>query len=153
MSATEIESITELRQLVGREVAVGDWFEVTQERINLFAEATEDRQWIHTEPERAARESPYKTTIAHGFLTLSLLSELMTRAVSVGGLRMGVNYGLNRVRFTSPVPAGARIRGRFTLDAVEDIRGGIQATWSVTVERDGGAKPVCVAEWLVRYYV
>jgi acyl dehydratase len=153
MSAKQIENIGELRQLVGQEVAVSEWFELTQERINLFAEATEDRQWIHTDPERAARESPYRTTIAHGFLTLSLLGELMTRAVSIGGLRMGLNYGLNRVRFVSPVPAGARIRGRFTLHAVEDIKDGIQATWNVAVEREGGAKPACVAEWLVRYYV
>lgn len=153
MSATQIESITALGPMVGQEVAVSDWFEVTQERINLFAEATEDRQWIHTEPERARRESPFKTTIAHGFLTLSLLSELMMQSVSVGGLRMGINYGLNRVRFISPVPAGARIRGRFTLHAVEEISGGMQATWSVTIERDGGDKPACVAEWLVRYYV
>lgn len=153
MSATQIENITELRSLVGQEVAVSDWFEVTQERINLFAEATEDRQWIHTEPERAARESPFKTTIAHGFLTLSLLSELMMKSVSVGGLRMGINYGLNRVRFVSPVPAGARIRGRFALKEAEDISGGMQATWSVTIERDGADKPACIAEWLVRYYV
>lgn len=153
MSATQIASINELMPLVGQEVAVGDWFEVTQARINLFAEATEDRQWIHTEPERAARESPYRTTIAHGFLTLSLLSELMKRALAVGGLRMGINYGLNRVRFVSPVPAGSRIRARFTLSAVEEIAGGAQATWSVTVEREGGNKPACVAEWLVRYYV
>jgi acyl dehydratase len=153
MSATQIESIAVLQSLTGQEVAVGEWFLVTQERIDLFAEATGDRQWIHTEPERAARESPYGTTIAHGFLTLSLLSELMMRAVSVGGLRMGLNYGLNRVRFVSPVPAGARIRGRFTLAAVEEIKGGVQATWSVTVEREGNDKPACVAEWLVRYYV
>ena len=111
MGATRLENITELQSLTGQEVAVSDWFEVTQERINLFAEATDDRQWIHTEPERASRESPFKTTIAHGFLTLSLLSELMKRAIEVGGLRMGINYGLNRVRFVSPVPAGARIRG------------------------------------------
>ncbi|MBD0326086.1 MAG: MaoC family dehydratase [Pyrinomonadaceae bacterium] len=153
MSAKQIENVAELRPLIGQEVAVGDWFEVTQERINLFAEATEDRQWIHTEPERAARESPFETTIAHGFLTLSLLSDLMMRAISIGGLRMGINYGLNRVRFISPVPAGARIRGRFALSAVEDIKGGVQATWGVTVEREGGDKPACVAEWLVRYYV
>jgi acyl dehydratase len=152
MAATQIESITELQPLVGQEVAVSDWFEVTQERINLFAEATEDRQWIHTDPERAARESPFKQTIAHGFLTLSLLSELMKRAISVGGLRMGINYGLNRVRFVSPVPAGAHIRGRFTLAAVEGISGGVQATWNVSVEREGSDKPCCVAEWLVRYY-
>ena len=152
MSATQIESLTELKTKVGQEVAAGDWFEVTQERINLFAEATEDRQWIHTDPERAARESPFGGTIAHGFLTLSLLSELMKRAVSVGGVRMGVNYGLNRVRFVRPVPAGALIRGRFRLDAVEEISGGAQATWGVTVEREGGDRPCCVAEWLVRYY-
>ena len=154
MSLKQIESIDELRQLIGQEVAVSHWFEVTQERINLFAEATEDRQWIHTEPERASRESPFKTTIAHGFLTLSLLTELMMGAISIGGLRMGINYGLNRVRFVSPVPAGARIRGRFTLAAVEDITGGVQALWSVSVEREGGdSRPACVAEWLVRYYV
>jgi len=139
--------------MVGQEVAISDWFEVTQERINLFAEATEDRQWIHTDLERAARQSPYRTTIAHGFLTLSLLTELMDRAVSIEGLRMGLNYGLNRVRFVSSVPAGARIRGRFKLEAVEEIRNALQATWSVTVEREGSDKPACVAEWLVRYYV
>jgi acyl dehydratase len=153
MTARRIESITELQSLVGQEVAISEWFEVAQERINLFAEATEDRQWIHLEPERAQRESPFKTTIAHGFLTLSLLSELMKRAIEVGGLRMGINYGLNRVRFVSPVPAGARIRGRFALAAVEEISGGVQAAWGVTVEREGSDKPCCVAEWLVRYYV
>ncbi|HVS80514.1 MAG TPA: MaoC family dehydratase, partial [Pyrinomonadaceae bacterium] len=125
---TQIESIAKLRDHVGREVAVSDWFEVTQERINQFAEATEDRQWIHVDPERAARESPFKETIAHGFLTLSLLSELGKRAMSVGGVRMGLNYGLNRVRFVSPVPARSRIRGRFTLAKVEEIKGGVQAT-------------------------
>ena len=152
MPVTQIESIAQLADYVGREVAVSDWLEVTQERINQFAESTEDRQWIHVDPDRAARESPFKETIAHGFLTLSLLSELGKRAMSVGGVRMGLNYGLNRVRFVSPVPAGARIRGRFTLGTVEEIKGGVQATWNVTVERDGGAKPCCVAEWLVRYY-
>ncbi|HEX8176213.1 MAG TPA: MaoC family dehydratase [Pyrinomonadaceae bacterium] len=153
MAAPQIKNLDELRERVGQEVAASDWFEVTQERINLFAEATEDRQWIHTEPERAERESPFKTTIAHGFLTLSLLSELMKRARVVGGLRMGINYGLNRVRFVSPVPAGARIRARFTLSEVKEIDGGLQATWSATVEREGSDKPCCVAEWLVRYYV
>ena len=152
MSATQIESINELPSRVGQEVGASDWFEVTQERVNLFAEATEDRQWIHIDPERAARESPFKQTIAHGFLTLSLLSELMKRAIQVEGVRMGINYGLNRVRFVSPVPAGASIRGRFTLTAIEDIRGGVQALWSVTVEQQGSDKPCCVAEWLVRYY-
>ena len=152
MPVTQIESIAALRDYVGREVATSDWFAVSQERINQFAESTEDRQWIHVDPERAARESPFKETIAHGFLTLSLLSELGKRAMSVGGVRMGINYGLNRVRFVSPVPAGSRIRGRFTLGVVDDIRGGVQATWNVTVEREGSEKPCCVAEWLVRYY-
>ena len=153
MPVTEIENIAQLGERVGQEVATSDWLEVAQERINEFAEATEDRQWIHVDPERAARESPFKQTIAHGFLTLSLLSELMKLAISVGGLKMGLNYGLNRVRFVAPVPAGSRIRGRFTLAALEEIKGGVQATWNVTVEREGGDKPCCVAEWLVRYYV
>lgn len=153
MSMTQIESVAELTNHVGREIAVSDWLEVSQERINQFAEATEDRQWIHTDPERAVRESPFKAAIAHGFLTLSLLSELLKRAVSVGGVRIGINYGLNRVRFVRPVPAGSRIRGRFTLAALEEIDGGTQATWSVKVEREGADKPCCVAQWLVRYYV
>ena len=152
MPVTQFESITALREHVGQEVATSYWLEVAQERINQFAESTEDRQWIHVDPERAARESPFKETIAHGFLTLSLLSKLGQRAMSVGGVRMGLNYGLNRVRFVSPVPAGSRIRGRFTLVMVEEIKGGVQATWNVTVEREGSEKPCCVAEWLVRYY-
>jgi acyl dehydratase len=152
MPVTQFESIAALRDHVGQEVAVSDWLAVSQERINQFAESTEDRQWIHLDQERAARESPFKETIAHGFLTLSLLSELGKRAMSVGGVRMGINYGLNRVRFVSPVPAGSRIRGRFTLGVVDDISGGAQATWNVTVEREGSEKPSCVAEWLVRYY-
>ena|SRR6185436_428367 len=152
MPVTHIESIDELAGRVGQEVGTSDWLEVSQERINQFAETTEDRQWIHINVERAARESPFKETIAHGFLSLSLLSALGKGAMSVGGVRMGVNYGLNRVRFVSPVPAGARIRGRFTLATIEEIKGGVQATWNVTIERDGSEKPCCVAEWLVRYY-
>ena len=153
MPITQIESVAQLAEYVGREVGTSDWLDVSQERINQFAEATEDRQWIHIDVERAAHESPFKETIAHGFLSLSLLSELGKRTMSVGGVRMGINYGLNRVRFVSPVPAGARIRGRFTLGLLEEIKGGVQATWNVTVERDGSEKPCCVAEWLVRYYV
>jgi len=152
MPVTQIESIAALANYSGKEVAVSDWLEVSQERIDQFAEASEDRQWIHLDRERAARESPFKTTIAHGFLTLSLLSALARLALSVGGVRMGINYGLNRVRFVSPVPAGARIRGRFTLATLEEIKGGVQLTWNVTVEREGSDKPCCVAEWLVRYY-
>jgi len=152
MPITQIENITALNDFVGKEVGVSEWLDVSQERINQFAEATEDRQWIHVDVERSERESQFKTTIAHGFLSLSLLSELGKRTMSVGGVRMGINYGLNRVRFVSPVPSGSRIRGRFTLAAVEEVKGGVQATWNVTVERDGGDKPCCVAEWLVRYY-
>jgi acyl dehydratase len=153
MPLTQIASIAALRNYVGQEVAVSEWLEVSQERINQFAEATEDRQWIHVDPERAARESPFKQTIAHGFLTLSLLSELGKRAMSVSGVRIGINYGLNRVRFVSPVPAGSRIQGRFMLASLEEIKGGVQATWNVTVECEGREKPCCVAEWLVRYYI
>ena len=152
MPITHIESIAALNDFLGKDVGVSDWLEVSQERINQFAEATEDRQWIHIDVERAEQESPFKTTIAHGFLSLSLLSELGKRTMSVGGVRMGINYGLNRVRFVSPVPAGSLIRGRFNLAAIESIQGGAQVTWNVTVERDGGDKPCCVAEWLVRYY-
>ena len=152
MPITHVENIAELAKYAGKEVGVSEWFEVTQERIDQFAEATEDRQWIHIDRERATRESSFKTTIAHGFLTLSLLSVLARLTFSVGGVRMGINYGLNRVRFVSPVPAGARIRGRFTLATVDQIKGGVQATWNVTVELEGSEKPCCVAEWLVRYY-
>ena len=152
MPVTRIENIAELANHAGKEVAISDWLDVSQERINQFAEATEDRQWIHLDRERAERESPFKTTIAHGFLTLSLLSALAQRALSVGGVRMGINYGLNRVRFVSPVRADARIRGRFTLATVEEIKGGVQTTWNVTVECENSDKPCCVAEWLVRYY-
>jgi len=152
MPVTTIKNIADLSNYAGKEVGVSDWLEVSQERIDQFADASEDRQWIHIDPERAARESPYKTTIAHGFLTLSLLSVLARLAISVGGVRMGINYGLNRVRFVSPVRAGARIRGRFSLATVEEIKGGVQSTWNVTVECEGSDKPCCVAEWLVRYY-
>jgi acyl dehydratase len=152
MPVTQIEKIAQLAEYLGREVGVSDWLEVSQERINQFAEATEDRQWIHIDVERATRESPFKETIAHGFLSLSLLSALGKGAMFVDGVSMGINYGLNRVRFVSPVPAGARIRGRFKLATLEQIKGGVQATWNVTVERDGSDKPCCVAEWLVRYY-
>jgi acyl dehydratase len=153
MPVRTIEGIEELKGLVGQEVASSDWFEVTQSRINDFADATEDHQWIHIDAARAATDSPFKTTIAHGFLTLSLLPHLAAQAFSVSGnWRMGINYGLNRLRFVSPVPSGARVRARFTLQAVEDIPGGVQLTWAVTAETEGSEKPSLVAEWLVRYY-
>jgi acyl dehydratase len=137
---------------VGQEIGLSDWLEITQARIDQFANATEDRQWIHVDPTRAAVESPYKATIAHGFLTLSLVSVLLRGAVQIEGLRLAVNYGANRVRFVSAVPAGSKIRGRFTLVAVEEAGGGLQATWNATIEREGEQKPACVIEWLVRYF-
>ncbi len=153
MPAREITSVEELRSLAGREVAISDWFEVTQDRINLFADATGDHQWIHVDVERARAESPYGATIAHGFLTLSLLSQLMPQTVKIKiPIKMGVNYGLNKVRFPSAVPAGSKIRARAVLQSVEDVEGGHQLVWSLTVEREGSEKPCCVAEWLVRHY-
>ena len=137
---------------VGQEIAVSDWLEVTQARINQFADATGDHQWIHVDPARAASELPSKTTIAHGFLTLSLLSTLIRQSITFTGLRMAINYGLNRVRFVSPVPSGSRIRALVTLQSIDAVSGGVQVTWHVTVELEGGDKPACVADWIVRYY-
>ena len=151
MSKTKIP-IDDLAQWVGREVVLSDWVVVSQDRIDKFAEAGGDYQWIHVDRERAVRESPYKSTVAHGFLTLSLLSHLLEGSLEILGKRMGLNYGLNRVRFTSPVPCGARVRGRFTLAAAQAIDGGVQTTWHVAVEREGAGKPALVAEWLTRHY-
>ncbi len=148
-----IADLTRLGELAGQEVGTSDWITVTQERINAFADATGDHQWIHVDRERAAAESPYGTTIAHGFLTLSLISALMRNAISIGGLRMTINYGANRVRFVSAVPAGARIRARIALQSLTSVGAGAhQAIWHVTVEQESAAKPCLVAEWLVRYY-
>jgi acyl dehydratase len=142
-----------LRDRVGQEIAVGDWTTISQAQIDQFAEATGDRQWIHVDVERAARESPFKTTIAHGFLTLSLLSSCLRDAIQVSSLRMAINYGLNKVRFVSPVPSGSRVRARIVAGAFDEVGGGaIQVTWSITVERERSEKPACVAEWIVRYY-
>jgi acyl dehydratase len=153
MPSITIESTQQLKTLVGKEVVISDWFEVTQDRIDEFADATGDHQWIHLDRERAARESPFGTTIAHGFLTLSLLSHLLGESLKFARVRMGVNYGLNRVRFTAPVPSGSRVRGRFTLQALEDIPdNGVQMTWAVVVEREGSDKPCLIAEWLTRRY-
>jgi acyl dehydratase len=144
--------VSSLRDRVGQELAVSDWLPITQERVNQFADATEDHQWIHVDPARAAVESPFKATIAHGFLTLSLISSLLRDAITLSGLRMAINYGANRIRFVSPVPVGSRIRGRFTLGSVEEVGGGVQAVWHATVEREHSDKPCLIAEWLVRYY-
>ncbi len=149
----EIASPQELRGLTGQEVAVSDWVEITQERVNQFADATGDHQWIHIDVERCAKESPFGGTIAHGFLTLSLLPLLVESSMRLSGVRMGVNYGLNKVRFTAPVPVGSRLCARMKLLSVDDIEGGIQMLMQVTIEREGGDRPVCVAESISRYYV
>ncbi len=143
--------LSDLEPRVGSEVAVSPWLAIAQDRIDLFARATEDHQWIHVDPERA-RTGPFGGTIAHGFLTLSLLPHLVHEALEVSGVRMSVNYGLNRVRFTSPVPSGARVRARLVLAKMEKIEGGVQVAWNVTVEREGGDRPCLVAEWLIRHY-
>lgn len=148
----EIPDVAALRARVGQEIAVSDWMVVTQERIQQFAAATGDDQWIHVDPARAAAESPFGTTIAHGFLTLSLVSALIRNALHFSGLKLAVNCGLNRVRFVSPVPSGARVRARIVPASVGEIAGSIQVLWNVTIEREGGEKPACVAEWIVRYY-
>lgn len=148
-----IESIEELQSLTGKEVAVGEWFVVEQSRIDQFAEVTGDHQWIHLDVARAATESPYGGTIAHGFLTLSLLSRLSNQCVEIAGdFKLRINYGLNRVRFPAPVPAGSRIRPRFVLQEVAGIEGGYQVTWAITIELEGAKKPVLYAEWLIRLY-
>ncbi len=146
------ESLDDLRKAVGTEVGVSDWLEIDQARIDLFADATDDHQWIHVDPEAAAK-GPFGTTVAHGYLTLSLLPKLSESIVRVSGVRMGVNYGLNKVRFPAPVPVGSRVRARYELLSVEDVdKGGIQTVFKVTVERDGGEKPVCVAETVSRFF-
>jgi acyl dehydratase len=146
-------SVADLPSRVGQEIAISDWIDIAQERIAAFADATGDHQWIHLDAERARHETPFGTTIAHGFLTLSLISALTRNALDVTGTRMTINYGLNRVRFVSPVPAGSRVRARLALAAAEPLDDVIQATWAVTVEREGAVKPALAAEWIVRYYL
>ena len=146
------ETLEELAACVGQEVAVSDWFTVTQQHIDQFADATDDHQWIHVDAERA-KAGPFGTTIAHGFLTLSLVAGFFMRTVQFTHLRMGINYGLNKVRFPAPVPVNSRVRARMTLLEMTPIEGGQQGTWTVTIEREGADKPACVAESLVRYYM
>jgi acyl dehydratase len=149
-----IESVEELRGLVGQEVAIGDWFTVTQAQINAFADVSRDNQWIHTDPDRAKRESPFGTTVAHGFLTLSLLSHLHAQAVQIrANTRMSLNYGLNRVRFTSAVRSESRIRARCVLQELVEIPDGVRLVWAITIEVEGSPKPALVAEWLVQLYL
>ena len=143
--------LQDLAALVGSEIGVSDWITVDQSRIDLFAEATGDHQWIHVDPVRAA-QGPYGATVAHGFLTLSLLPELAQNALAIDDVRMGINYGLNKVRFPGPVKSGSRLRGRFRLLAFEPLPGGAQLTFEVTMEVEGSSKPVCVAESVSRRY-
>jgi acyl dehydratase len=148
-----VADIDELKSLEGLEVAVGDWLEITQERIDQFAEATSDHQWIHQDVERCKRESPFGTTIAHGYLTLSLIPHLTQSALTMEQpLRLTVNYGSNRVRFIRPVPSGSRVRARMTALEVSDVEGGWQVRWQVTVEIENKDKPACVAEVISRLY-
>jgi len=156
---TPVEALlTSFQTQIGTEIHVGPWLTIEQERIDAFAQATGDQQWIHTDPIRAKTESPYGTTIAHGFLTLSLLP-LLTESNAPGqfeqnypGMRLRINYGLNKVRFPAPVPCGSRLRARTTLLAAEALDGGVQITCRITVDLDGSGKPVCVAEQVFRLY-
>ncbi len=150
--STTTATIAELPSLKGRELGTSQWTEVTQERVNTFADATDDHQWIHVDVERAKKESPFGGPIAHGYLTLSLLIPLWSQVLTVTDATMGVNYGLNRVRFPSPVPVGGKIRLRATLTDVEEVKGGLQLTVSAVIEREGGDKPACVAEPVFRIY-
>lgn len=153
MPPVVFESWNALREFTGREIATSDWLRVTQERIGKFADATEDHQWIHLDRERADRESPYKTTVAHGFLTLSLMPFLVRQTVQVrAGVRLTVNYGLNRVRFPAPVRAGGSIRARISLASLNEFTDSVEAVFGVSMEVQGETKPCCVAEWVLRYY-
>lgn len=148
-----LESLQFLKDYTGREIATTDWLTVSQERIQQFAEATGDRQWIHVDPERARRESPYGAAIAHGFLTLALMSRLMKEAIQLpSSVRQTINYGLNRVRFPAPVRAGEKIRARVRLLSCRELPGSVEAVYDITVETEGAEKPCCVAEWILRYY-
>lgn len=145
-------TLKDLHANLGAEVAVSDWLAVTQDRIDAFAEVSEDRQWIHVDPERAKHESLFGGTIAHGFLTVALLAKLRDMALHIEGATMGVNIGFNRLRFTAPVPSGSRIRARFALHELKEFPGGVQTTFKVTVECDGSDKPVLVCDWVTRHY-
>ena len=153
MPPFEIENLNSLKQCEGREFPATDWFAVTQDRIQKFADATEDRQWIHLDPQRAQHESPFDGSIAHGFLTLSLLSYFLKQAVHIrSGIAMTVNYGLNKVRFPSAVKAGSQVHARVTLLSAKESPAFVDAVFFIHVESQSSSKPCCVAEWLVRYY-
>jgi acyl dehydratase len=146
-------TLDDLRTRIGQEIGVSNWHEISQSKIDQFAEVSGDHQWIHIDQDRARRESPYGTTIAHGFLTVSMLSDLSNEAVHIdGNFKLRVNYGFNRLRFTGAVPSGSRIRARFTLHSIKDFDGGVEITWLSTVEVEGREKPALVAEWIGRTY-
>ena len=149
MAIKEFENCNELHHWVGKEVAVTTWLTVTQQRIDDFAKASDDYQWIHVDPERAAK-SPFGSTIAHGFLTMTLLSRFIYEAIEIKSVKMGINYGMNRLRFVSPVKVNSEIRARFTLASVEDLKDGVQMVWNVVIEIKGSEKPALIAEWLTR---
>ena len=151
MSSTTT-TLAELPTLTGTELGTSDWVEVTQDRVSLFADATDDHQWIHVDVERATAESPFGGPIGHGYLTLSLLIPMWAEVLVVSDATMGVNYGLNKVRFPAPVPVGAKVRLTATLKDVEEVAGGLQLTLAAVIEREGGDKPVCIAEPVYRYY-
>ena len=148
----EIAGIAGFLALAGQHVAISEWVTITQQRIDTFADATSDHQWIHVDADRCARESPYGCTVAHGFLTLSLLPAMLQNALHMAGISMAINYGLNKVRFPAPVPVGSRLRARLDILSVEELAEGAQVNWAVSMEREGDTKPVCVAEFLMRCY-
>ena len=152
MPTRVFENVDELRALTGQEIGVSDWLTIDQPMIDAFAAATGDRQWIHIDAARAKSESPYGCTVAHGFLTLTLVSRLSAQAIQVHGFKLRVNYGVNRLRFPAPVLVDSRVRARITLESVEDIAGGVHLVWHVVVEMEGSPKPALAVEWLVRYY-
>jgi len=147
-----VNGLDEMQGLVGQELGTSDWHTVTQEEIDLFAKATHDHQWIHVDPERCRRESPFGGPIAHGYYTLSLAPHLLAQILRVDGIKMGVNYGLNKMRLPSPLPVGAKVRARATLAALEPVQGGASATFNVSFEVENQSKPTCVAEVIYRYY-
>jgi acyl dehydratase len=152
--ARVIEGVDGLKQITGQEAGVSEWTDVTQDMIDRFADLTGDRQWIHVDVERGKRESPFGGTIAHGFLTMSLMSRMVHEAVDVrGDFKLRVNYGFNKLRFPSPVPAGSRVRGRISVNAVRDVEGGIEVAWGIIVEIEGREKPAVAAEWVTRMYL
>jgi acyl dehydratase len=152
MKSTRFAGIADAKARIGQEIGVTDWMLIDQERVNAFAKVTGDEQWIHVDVERAKRESPFGGPIAHGYLTLSLLAKFAQECIAVEGVKLAVNYGLNRVRFTSPVKVGSRVRARFVLGAVDDIPGGAQIVWQAVIEIEGSDKPACAAEMVTRWY-